>query len=76
MHDLLRDMGREIIHEKHPNELGKWSRLWLHEDAFDILAKHKVIRTFSTENIERKTKHFFLLLRYMLFRKQMHTNSH
>jgi hypothetical protein len=76
MHDLLRDMGREIIREKHPNELGKWSRLWLHEDAFDILAKHEVIRTFSTENIERKTKHFFLLLRYMLFRKQMHTNSH
>jgi hypothetical protein len=76
MHDLLRDMGREIIREKHPNELGKWSRLWLHEDAFDILAKHEVIRTFSTKNIERKTKHFFLLLRYMLFRKQMHTNSH
>ncbi|XP_059461799.1 disease resistance protein RUN1-like [Corylus avellana] len=39
MHDLLRDMGREIVHGKHPNEPGKWSRLWLHEDAFDILTK-------------------------------------
>jgi hypothetical protein len=42
MHDLLRDMGREIVREKHPNEPGKWSRLWLHEDAFDILTKHEV----------------------------------
>ncbi|XP_059461859.1 disease resistance protein RUN1-like [Corylus avellana] len=41
MHDLLRDMGREIVREKHPNEPGKWSRLWLHDDAFDILTKHK-----------------------------------
>jgi hypothetical protein len=54
MHDLLRDMGREIVHEKHPNEPGKWSRLWRHEDAFDILTKHEVIRTFSIEKIERK----------------------
>ncbi|XP_059461790.1 TMV resistance protein N-like [Corylus avellana] len=41
MHDLLRDMGREIVREKHPNKPGKWSRLWLHEDAFDILTKHE-----------------------------------
>ncbi|XP_059461815.1 disease resistance protein RUN1-like [Corylus avellana] len=41
MHDLLRDMGREIVREKHPNEPGKWSRLWQHEDAFDILTKHE-----------------------------------
>jgi hypothetical protein len=58
MHDLLRDMGREIVREKHPNEPGKWSRLWRHEDAFDILTKHEVIRTFSIEIIERKTEHF------------------
>ncbi|XP_059461811.1 disease resistance protein RUN1-like [Corylus avellana] len=41
MHDLLRDMGREIVREKHPNKPGKWSRLWLHEDAFDILTNHE-----------------------------------
>ncbi|XP_059461841.1 disease resistance protein RUN1-like [Corylus avellana] len=41
MHDLLRDMGREIVREQHPNEPGKWSRLWLHEDAFDILTNHE-----------------------------------
>jgi hypothetical protein len=57
MHDLLRDMGREIVHEIHQNELVKWSRLWQREDAFDILTKHEVIRTFS---IERITEHFIL----------------
>ncbi|XP_059438589.1 disease resistance protein RUN1-like [Corylus avellana] len=50
MHDLLRDMGREIVREKHPNEPGKWSRLWRHEDAFDILTKNE-----GTKSIEGLT---------------------
>ncbi|XP_062177036.1 disease resistance protein RUN1-like [Alnus glutinosa] len=52
MHDLLRDMGRKIVYEKYPNEPGKWSRLWLHEDAFDILTKHqgtKAVQGFTLE---------------------------
>ncbi|XP_028751293.1 TMV resistance protein N-like [Neltuma alba] len=40
MHDLLRDMGREIIREQSPKELGKRSRLWFHEDVHDVLSKH------------------------------------
>ncbi|XP_042500185.1 disease resistance protein RPV1-like isoform X2 [Macadamia integrifolia] len=40
MHDLLRDMGREIVHKESPNEPGKRSRLWLHEDAYDTLTKN------------------------------------
>uniref|UniRef100_K7KD08 Uncharacterized protein n=1 Tax=Glycine max TaxID=3847 RepID=K7KD08_SOYBN len=35
MHDLLRDMGREIIRSKTPMELEEHSRLWFHEDALD-----------------------------------------
>jgi hypothetical protein len=58
MHDLLRDMGRKIVREKYPNEPKKWSRLWLNEDAFDILTKHEVIRIFSIETIKRKIEHF------------------
>ena len=46
MHDLLRDMGREIVREKSPKEPGKWSRLWHHEDGLEILAK-QTVRTFS-----------------------------
>ena len=42
MHDLLRDMGREIVRDEYPKIPGKCSRLWLHEDALDILAKHEV----------------------------------
>jgi hypothetical protein len=42
MHDLLRDMGREIVREEYPKIPGKRSRLWLHEDALDILATHQV----------------------------------
>jgi hypothetical protein len=48
MHDLLRDMGREIVCKENPKKPGKRSRLWLHKDAFDILTNHKV-RTFSME---------------------------
>ncbi|XP_059461808.1 disease resistance protein RUN1-like [Corylus avellana] len=51
MHDLLRDMAREIVREKHPNEPGKWSRLWLHEDAFDILTKHELLEKMKILNL-------------------------
>ncbi|XP_059431231.1 disease resistance protein RUN1-like isoform X2 [Corylus avellana] len=42
MHDLIRDMGREIICEKSPNFPGKRSRLWFHEDFLNVLSKHTV----------------------------------
>ncbi|KAK2378877.1 disease resistance protein RPV1 [Trifolium repens] len=38
MHDLLRDMGREIVRDKSPKELEKRSRLWFHEDVLDVLS--------------------------------------
>lgn len=38
MHNLLRDMGREIIRQMDPNP-GKRSRLWLHEDVMEVLGK-------------------------------------
>ncbi|CAL8107464.1 unnamed protein product [Prunus armeniaca] len=37
MHDLLRDMGREIVREKSPNITRKRSRLWEPEDVKDVL---------------------------------------
>nr|DAD46077.1 TPA_asm: hypothetical protein HUJ06_004307 [Nelumbo nucifera] len=42
MHDLLRDMGREIVRNESPKEPGKRSRLWFHEDVYNILMKHVV----------------------------------
>ncbi|XP_059452202.1 disease resistance protein RPV1-like [Corylus avellana] len=53
MHDLLRDMGREIVRDEYPKMPGKCSRLWLHEDALDILAKHE-----GTEAVEGLTLKF------------------
>ncbi|KAI9118780.1 hypothetical protein K1719_010225 [Acacia pycnantha] len=47
MHDLLRDMGRQIICEKSPNDFGKRTRLWFHEDVIDVLSKHT-----GTESVE------------------------
>nr|WIL59989.1 nodulation protein [Melilotus officinalis] len=40
MHDLLRDMGREIIREKSPKEPEERSRLWFHDDVLEILSEH------------------------------------
>ncbi|RDY04644.1 TMV resistance protein N, partial [Mucuna pruriens] len=40
MHDLLRDMGREIIRQSSPEEPEKRSRLWIHQEVLDVLSEH------------------------------------
>ncbi|XP_040364189.1 disease resistance protein RUN1 isoform X2 [Rosa chinensis] len=47
MHDLLREMGHEIIRLESPNEPGRCSRLWLLEDV-----KHVLTQNTGTEAIE------------------------
>ncbi|KAI4332392.1 hypothetical protein L6164_017305 [Bauhinia variegata] len=37
MHDLIRDMGREIVRRESPNDPGQRSRLFLHEDILQVL---------------------------------------
>ncbi|XP_059455226.1 TMV resistance protein N-like [Corylus avellana] len=37
MHNLLRDMGREVVRQESPNDPGKRSRLWFHEDVRQVL---------------------------------------
>uniref|UniRef100_A0A6N2KAS0 NB-ARC domain-containing protein n=1 Tax=Salix viminalis TaxID=40686 RepID=A0A6N2KAS0_SALVM len=39
MHNLLRDMGREIIHKESTDHPGKRSRIWQCEDAWNVLSK-------------------------------------
>ncbi|XP_034896725.1 TMV resistance protein N-like [Populus alba] len=41
MHDLLRDMGREIIREKSPKQPGERNRIWNQEDAWNVLDQQK-----------------------------------
>ncbi|XP_028763095.1 putative disease resistance protein At4g11170 [Neltuma alba] len=61
MHDLLRDMGREIIREQSQDELGKRSRLWFHEDALAVLLKHKGTKAIEGLSLMSKvgTMHSF-----------------
>ncbi|XP_054782165.1 disease resistance protein RUN1-like [Prosopis cineraria] len=40
MHDLLRDMGREIIRDSPPKDPEEYSRLWIHEDVLEVLREH------------------------------------
>ncbi|KAG2668005.1 hypothetical protein I3760_15G140300, partial [Carya illinoinensis] len=41
MHDLLEDMGKEIVRQESPEEPGKRSRLWFHDDVRDVLERNK-----------------------------------
>lgn len=43
MHQLLREMGREIIRQQSRKQPGKRSRLWYHEDVFNVL-RDKTVR--------------------------------
>ncbi|KAI4356901.1 hypothetical protein L6164_000884 [Bauhinia variegata] len=47
MDDLIQHMGREVVREKAPSELGKRSRLWYHEDVLRVL-----IENSGTDKIE------------------------
>ncbi|XP_024197371.1 disease resistance protein RPV1-like [Rosa chinensis] len=40
MHDLLQELGWDIVREQSPNEPGKRSRLWSHEDINNVVKKN------------------------------------
>ncbi|XVE81452.1 hypothetical protein DITRI_Ditri15bG0064900 [Diplodiscus trichospermus] len=50
MHQLVRDMGLEIIHQESPN-LGKRSRLW-HRDALDVIRENIGSKTVKCLSID------------------------
>jgi hypothetical protein len=60
MHDLLRDMGREIIREKSPKQPGERNRIWNQEDAWNVLDQQKV-RKSSMHT--RKHSHAYFLVK-------------
>ncbi|KAL2966523.1 hypothetical protein AAZX31_16G122400 [Glycine max] len=41
LHDLIEDMGKEIVRRESPKEPGKRSRLWSHEDIKEVLQEKK-----------------------------------
>ncbi|XP_039164084.1 disease resistance protein RPV1-like isoform X2 [Eucalyptus grandis] len=60
MHDQLRDLGRDIIQWEHC-ELGKRSRLWLQDEALDVLTNEKA-------NLEGKFEQRLSSLRWLHWR--------
>ncbi|AES63743.2 TMV resistance protein N isoform X2 [Medicago truncatula] len=40
MHDLIEDMGKEIVRQESVREPGKRSRLWFHEDIFQAIEEN------------------------------------
>ena len=42
MHDLLQQMGWEIVRQEYPREPGKWSRLWELDKVYDVLRREMV----------------------------------
>ena len=42
MHDLIQQMGREIVQQESPEILKKRSRLWYYKDALEVLTRSKV----------------------------------
>ena len=48
MHDLLQEMGREIVRQESVNNPGERSRLWHHEDIIEVLTSNTVSILFET----------------------------
>jgi hypothetical protein len=46
MYDLIQDRGREIVRQEAPNPAGR-SRLWFHQDVFDVLSDENFVRIKS-----------------------------
>ncbi|KAI5311348.1 hypothetical protein L3X38_000013 [Prunus dulcis] len=40
MHDLLEEMGKDIVHQESPNEPGARSRLWFYKDVHDVITNN------------------------------------
>ncbi|KAL6289024.1 hypothetical protein ACE6H2_006534 [Prunus campanulata] len=48
MHDLLANLGKDIVHKESPNDPGQRSRLWFYEDVKRVLTENKA----GTRNIK------------------------
>ncbi|KAF8038671.1 hypothetical protein BT93_B1264 [Corymbia citriodora subsp. variegata] len=51
MHNQLRDFGREIVHLQHGEKPQKQSRLWIYEEAIDVLDNNKMAIEFKVLNL-------------------------
>lgn len=47
MHQMIQEMGRKIVRQESPKALEECSRLWNHEDSFNVL-REKIVRINRT----------------------------
>ncbi|XP_059665517.1 disease resistance protein RUN1-like [Cornus florida] len=47
MHDLLQEMGKEIVRQESPDDPGKRSRLWFYEDIYKVFRENTVTETIK-----------------------------
>ncbi|XP_059665558.1 disease resistance protein RUN1-like [Cornus florida] len=47
MHDLIQEMGKEIVRRESPDDPGKRSRLWFYEDVYKVLRENTVTETIN-----------------------------
>ncbi|KAI8021874.1 TMV resistance protein N [Camellia lanceoleosa] len=61
MHQLVQEMGREIVRQESPKEPGKRSRLWNHKDSLNVLRENTGTRKIEgltlDMNLLQKDKH-------------------
>ncbi|KAI9081669.1 hypothetical protein K1719_036405 [Acacia pycnantha] len=55
MHDLLQEMGKEIIRESSPKDPEKHSRLWFHEDVLEVLTEHTGTKAIEGISLKMET---------------------
>ena len=55
MHDLLQEMGREIVRYEAPQEPGIRSRLWHHKDIFSVLRNNVVSELAYIHKLKKYT---------------------
>jgi len=51
MHDLIQDMGRDIVNQEEPQNPAGRSRLWFHKDVIDVLSDENSVRFKSYTSI-------------------------
>ncbi|KAM0025453.1 putative TIR domain, P-loop containing nucleoside triphosphate hydrolase [Helianthus debilis subsp. tardiflorus] len=51
MHNLIKQMGREVVHKESPKDPGKRSRLWNHQDSFNVLKENGVVGQLKILNL-------------------------
>jgi len=52
LHDLIEDMGKEVVRQESPNNPGERSRLWFHDDIVKVLKENMVSKINIYEQLD------------------------